>query len=194
MTAQVMFTLLTLFLVSFCTGQDFCLSKKCPQCTVVETHPEFELRLCGPTDWITTKIASTSSSDVLAANSRLKDYTKRQIKAGYDIPTDSWPVLVTVTDSEVDPKYSLSWFLPPGAKKPENSDPLVQLESKPEVRIYVRAFGGFPSLENGRENAKQLREALNMAGKTFDPDNYSGAGYESYFSLTHHNEIWINAA
>jgi len=59
---------------------------------------------------------------------------------------------------------------------------------------FFRSFGGSPSLNSGQENAKVLREALIKAGKTFDPHTSIGAAYDSYFSLTHHNEIWIYAA
>ncbi|XP_013763621.1 heme-binding protein 2-like isoform X2 [Pundamilia nyererei] len=155
---------------------------------------EFEVRLYDTSTWITTKIDSSQSSDVLAANSRLKDYAKKQTEAGFEISSDIWPALVKVTDGKGGPKFALSWFIPPGTTTPENSDPLVQLESKPEATVYVRVFGGAPSIQSGQENAKKLREALITAGKTFDHDTYNGAGYESFFSLTHHNEIWIYAA
>ncbi|XP_014186213.1 heme-binding protein 2 [Haplochromis burtoni] len=192
--AQVVFALLAVFLVSLCTGQDFCPKEKCPQYKVVETHQDFEVRLYGATDWITTKLDSTRISDYLAANSRLKTYVKRQAEAGFEIPDDCWPVLVTVTEGEGDPKMSVSWFVSSGGKKGEIYDPLVKLETKPEATIYVRVFGGAPSTETGQENTKILREALAKTGKTFDPSTHAAATYESYFSFTHHNEIWISAA
>lgn len=43
---------------------------------------DFEVRLYDASTWITTKIDSSQSSDVLAANSRLKDYAKKQTEAG----------------------------------------------------------------------------------------------------------------
>lgn len=43
---------------------------------------DFEVRLYDTSTWITTKIDSSQSSDVLAANSRLKDYAKKQTEAG----------------------------------------------------------------------------------------------------------------
>lgn len=57
-----------------------------------------------------------------------------------------------------------------------------------------RTFGGTPSVSSGQTNAVLLRQALSQAGKTFDLHTYIGAGYDSFFSLTHHNEIWIYAA
>lgn len=59
---------------------------------------------------------------------------------------------------------------------------------------YKRVFNGVPSIERGKENAALLREALVKAGKTFDRQSYTGAGYDSYFSPEHHSEIWIPAA
>lgn len=58
--------------------------------------------------------------------------------SGSEIPADCWPVLVTVTEDEGDPKMSVSWFVPPGGQKSELSDPLVKLESKPGVAIFIR--------------------------------------------------------
>uniref|UniRef100_A0A4W6DQ77 Uncharacterized protein n=1 Tax=Lates calcarifer TaxID=8187 RepID=A0A4W6DQ77_LATCA len=55
-------------------------------------------------------------------------------------------------------------------------------------------FTDRPSVKNGQDNAQELREALVKAGKSFDPHSYTGAGYDTYFSLTHHSEIWIYAA
>ncbi|XP_042289699.1 heme-binding protein soul2 [Thunnus maccoyii] len=196
---QPLFVLVALFLVSSCKGQswtapDFCHQQKCPQFTVVEANQDFEERLYVATDWITTKIESSDDRDVMAAHSRLKDYCQKQQKAGYEISADTWPGLITVKEGEDGSALTMSWFVPPGTTKPENTDELVTLQSRPEATVYVRVFGGFPSITKGQDNAKFLRDALAKAGKTFDPNTYSGAGYDSYFSLTHHNEIWISAA
>ncbi|KAM7408135.1 hypothetical protein PAMA_002017 [Pampus argenteus] len=112
---------------------------------------------------------------------------------GYEIPVDTWPGLMSVTQGEDGSALSMSWFVPPGTPKPENTDELVTLQSIPEATVYVWTFSGTPSIEKGHNNAKMLREALAKAGRTFDPHTYAGAGYESYFSLTHHNEIRIYA-
>ncbi|KAM7385059.1 hypothetical protein PAMP_001157 [Pampus punctatissimus] len=195
---QPLFVLVALVLVSFCKGQDwmppeFCHQKKCPQFKVVETNQDFEERLYVATDWITTKVESSGIADVTAAYSRLKNYCQKQKEAGYEIPVDTWPGLISVTEDEDGPALSMSWFVPPGTPKPEHTDELVTLQSIPEATVYVRTFSGTPSIEKGQDNAKILHEALVKAGKTFNPHTYAGAGYESYFSLTHHNEIWIYA-
>ncbi|CAK6975999.1 heme-binding protein 2-like [Scomber scombrus] len=195
---KTLLVLVALVLVSSCKGQEwtppgFCHQKKCPEFKVVETKQDFEERLYVATEWITTKVESSQTSDVMAAYSRLKNYCQKQKKAGYKIPKDTWPALISVTEGKNGSAVSMSWFVPPGTKTPENTDESVTLQSRPETTVYVRVFGGTPSIESGQENAKLLREALAKAGKTFDPNTYSGAGYDNYISLTHHNEIWIFA-
>ncbi|XP_053171493.1 heme-binding protein 2-like [Scomber japonicus] len=195
---KTLLVFVALVLVSSCKGQKwtppgFCHQKKCPEFKVVETNQDFEERLYVATEWITTKVESSKSSDLMAAFSRLKNYCQKQNEAGYEISDDVWPRLITVTEGEDSSAVSMSWFVPPGTKTPENTDESVTLQSRPEDTVYVRVFGGFPSIESGQENAKLLREALAKAGKTFDPNTYSGVGYDHYISFTHHNEIWILA-
>ncbi|KAK9542076.1 hypothetical protein VZT92_002071 [Zoarces viviparus] len=176
--------LLVLVLVSTCGGQDwttptFCRGQ-CPQFTVVETHQDFEERLYVPAEWITTKMGGSGVADLLAARSRLA-------KAATD--ADSWPVLITVTNGS---DLSLSWFVPPGTMESKITDPSVTLQSRPEVTVYVRIYGGNPSIKSGEENAKILYDDLKKAEKTgADADTYTWAGYDNYISFTHHNEIWI---
>lgn len=58
--------------------------------------------------------------------------------------------------------------------------------------LYKRSYDGTPSIARGRDNRKTLYDALIKAGKTAaDPNSYTWAGYDSYWSLTHHNEVWI---
>ncbi|XP_074531639.1 uncharacterized protein LOC141794909 isoform X3 [Halichoeres trimaculatus] len=148
---------------------------------------DYEERYYEATDWISTRI---ENNDPWAAHSRLKDYTKRQEERGFKLAVDAWPVLIT---ERPDGRY-MSWFLPPGTIKPENNDPYVKLESRPAGIIYVRIFGGTPSLETAEQNIELLQMALKKAMKDFDHNSYSGASFEPYLYSTHHNEVLIQAA
>ncbi|KAM6997069.1 heme-binding protein 2-like [Tautogolabrus adspersus] len=184
---QPLVLLVSLLLVSFCSGQEFCHEKNCPHVTSVEKNNDYEERLYEATDWITTKV---ENNDLWAAHLKLKDYCQRQKEAGFKFPVDSWPVLITE-----DPNgRNLSWFVPPGTRKPENPDALVTLQTRPAGTVYVRVFGGTPSVEKGEENKELLRKALDDAKKDYDHNSCSGAGYEPFLYPVHHNEIWINAA
>lgn len=58
--------------------------------------------------------------------------------------------------------------------------------------IFKRKFSGQPSAEASKENTGKLLSSLGKSCPNMDLVEYSGAGYESYFSLKHHNEIWIS--
>uniref|UniRef100_A0A671W441 Heme-binding protein soul5 n=1 Tax=Sparus aurata TaxID=8175 RepID=A0A671W441_SPAAU len=180
---------LSLFLVSVCTARawpapDFCHGKQCPEYKLVKKAEGFEERLYDASEWITTKVEGTESSDLMDANSRLKAYCKRLNDAGMSRS------LTTSFTHTVD--YWLSWFVPPGTTTlPPESNSTVILESRPESTVYVRVFGGTPSIKKGEANASELCKSLE---KDCTGTTYSGAGYDSFFSLSHHNEIWIYAS
>ncbi|KAL6101391.1 uncharacterized protein ACO6RY_16649 [Pungitius sinensis] len=174
--------LVLLVLVSVCGGQDwipppFCHGK-CPPFTVVGTHQDFEERLYAPAKWLTTQMGGSTISDLLAAKSRLE-------KVATD--ADTWPVLINCTNG-VDLSYS--YFVPANSKLIESTDPSVILHSRPEVTVYVRSYDGTPSIQKGQDNRQTLYDALIKAGKSA-ANTYTWAGYDSYWSITHHNEVWI---
>uniref|UniRef100_A0A673ADP6 Heme-binding protein soul2 n=1 Tax=Sphaeramia orbicularis TaxID=375764 RepID=A0A673ADP6_9TELE len=160
-----------------------------PTFEVLEKNEEYETRRYGVTVWITTKIPDESVPEITKSRDRLVKYCKKIEDNGYGTCSTNWPVLVNVTN---DAEYSLSWFLV------SDSD-VSTLIPDPDVTVrhllggiaYVKKFGGTPSIESGKENAKTLREALANAGQTFNPHVYCGAGYDPFLSVTHHNEIWI---
>ncbi|XP_034408209.1 heme-binding protein soul2 [Cyclopterus lumpus] len=175
--------LLALVLVSACGGRvwtapDYC-STECPQYTVVEKHKDFEERLYASAQWITTKMAGTVISDLMAASSRLA-----KVATGAD-----WPVLISLTN---DSECWYSWFVPRDMTESQITDPSVKLWRRPEVSVYVRVFDGTPSIKSGRDNAKILYDDLKKAERSVaDANAYTWAGYNTYLSLTHHNEIWM---
>ncbi|KAF0027656.1 hypothetical protein F2P81_020397 [Scophthalmus maximus] len=194
---QHLSVVVALVLVSLCKGwpaPNFCHQKPCPEYQLVGANQDFEERRYVDIDLITTTVDDQTPAALMAARSRLESYRQSQKKAGYEIPSDTWPGMITVTEGEGDPHLSYSWFLPPGTARTNSTDPSVAVQTRPGATVYVRVFGELPSIESGRKNAALLRAALGQAGKAFDQHTYTGAGYDGYFSLWHHNEIWISAA
>ena len=77
--------------------------------------------------------------------------------SGYEISGDIWPRLITVTEGEDSSTVSMSWFVPPGTKIPENTDESVTLQSRPEATVYVRwAAVTFNSVFSWRRSIKHL--------------------------------------
>uniref|UniRef100_A0A3Q3LWX4 Heme-binding protein soul2 n=1 Tax=Mastacembelus armatus TaxID=205130 RepID=A0A3Q3LWX4_9TELE len=196
---QSLSVFVVLVLAVFCKEQDwetpdFCQGKQCPKYKLVDKIQNFEERLIVATDWITTKIVSPTSDDMLAAHNKLKDYCQKQREAGYEIPDNTWPALITVTEGDSGLNLSLSWFLPPDTRKPAYNDPAVTLQTIPESTFYVRVYGGTPSIESAQDNVEVLREDLVKDGKTFTSKMYMVALYDSFFALSHHNEVLICSA
>ncbi|MEQ2166465.1 hypothetical protein GOODEAATRI_028421 [Goodea atripinnis] len=189
---KLLFTLVTLVVVSSCSGQtSSCSNNPCPKYQVIDTHMDFEERHYVDTDWITTKLSSKDSNSLIAAAKTLRAFCAKHKEAGHKI-IDGWPALITTAEGN-DHSTSLSWFLAPGSK-PELTDTSVTMKHKAATTIYVRSYSGIPSLIAAEKNRKNLCEALVKAGKKFNPSISAGAHYESYFSFTHHNEVWVYSA
>uniref|UniRef100_A0A1A7WFC8 Heme-binding protein soul2 n=1 Tax=Iconisemion striatum TaxID=60296 RepID=A0A1A7WFC8_9TELE len=183
-----------LVLVPVCYGDyaEFCHQMPCPEYTVVETNQAFEKREYVATKWITTTMPGNASSDFLAANERLKGFWMSQKEAGKEIP-DTWPVLITSTDGTNGFIQSLSWFLPPGPE-PQIADPSVYLLRKSASTIYVKSFGGVPSVRASQESRDALKNYLTTNEITYNPQITTAVFYDSYFAFSHHNEVWFYAA
>ncbi|KAK2848631.1 hypothetical protein Q5P01_008465 [Channa striata] len=182
---------LVLLLIRRGTTTDVCHDKICPQYKVIETNQDFEVRLYDATNWITATIEGKGLNDLKAAHSKLEDYCNGLRRAGYEIPSNAWPVLISSTEGS---GLSLSWFIPPGTRMPEDTHPLVKQQSRAEGTVYVRVFREFPSFESVEKYTDVLHAALDKAGKDYDRRMFSGAFYESYFSTVHNNEVFISAA
>ncbi|XP_049456595.1 uncharacterized protein LOC125903613 isoform X1 [Epinephelus fuscoguttatus] len=176
--------LFLLLLVLFCRGQSwtppkYCHDLPCPKFTSGKTSvKDVEERLLDDTEWISTTITNPTSSDLMAARERLSKVT------GY---VNSWPVLINVTNGKT---LALSWFVAPGSV-PKISDSEVRLERGPKS-VYVRSSDHFPTLEKGQEDKRALCDDLRKGGKTCtDDQTYFVAVYDSFFSVEHYSEIWI---
>ncbi|TWW78492.1 heme-binding protein soul2 [Takifugu flavidus] len=176
--------LLSVLLVSSCSGEDFCKGKTCPAFTVIERNQNYEIHQFVPTTWIRTKVAGTSDSDFLDANGRLKSF----VKNGEISLDNTWPVLINHTK---DNHLWLCWFVPPNTQLSAASSS-VEIFHLPSSTFYVRNFGGIPSVQSGKSNAAKLLSDLERICSNLDSVEYSGAGYDSFWALKHHNEVWIN--
>ncbi|XP_033836085.1 heme-binding protein soul2 [Periophthalmus magnuspinnatus] len=172
-----------------------CKDKICPKFTRTAQHKGYEERLYEPCTWICTKVRTTSTSDLLSALGELKHFAKQKTKQlGVAIAENTWPVLVYEEAGQEGPKYGMCWMVNPDVTLPDSDQGPVTVTTFPQTAIFVRSFGGTPSLEGGRDNANKLKQDLEEAGESFKPGHFYGAGYESQFSLFHHNEIWIKKA
>lgn len=137
------------------------------------------------TVWICTVVRSDSFSDIKEARGRLVSFSTAK-----EMDTDTWPVRIKVMKVNDVKVYKLCWFVNPKDEATVLSADrdVVEVDTVTRRRIYVRCFGGTPSLKLGEDNANILAQTLDNAKRRHD-NNYSAEGYESYFSLQHNNEI-----
>ncbi|CAN9500112.1 unnamed protein product [Ophioblennius macclurei] len=189
MMGRLLLALSALFLVAFCSEEynRFCHNLKCPVYELIATREGFEERRYNETRWISTTIKSDKPEDATATYQRLKSFCDNNGETGHNV-SNTWPALIDVTEGQ----YFMQWFIPVG--NGITGDSSVSVVTRAEATVYVRIFDGTPSVASGQSNAARLREDLERAGISYSHREYMGAGYDSFFSLTHHNEIWIFAA
>ncbi|KAM4615155.1 heme-binding protein soul2 [Polymixia lowei] len=185
----------TLFEVRGWPAPNFCHDYDCPEFEVVKKNEAFEERVYVESRWITTKVPSTKSMDLIQGFSRLKQYCNGKNEQGTQVFTKTWPALITLTEGEdgSDTNVSVSWFVPVNTVLPKPTDPLVTEESRPAGTVYVKVFEG--SITAWHSYAEELHEALVQEGTSFKPHRYTGAGYDNpmNFFIHHHNEVWLYA-
>ncbi|KAK7880630.1 hypothetical protein WMY93_032726 [Mugilogobius chulae] len=175
---------------------DYCKDKICPKFIVTNSKEKYEERLYEASDWICTVLSGTSISDITSGCDRLKDFTKQQNQAlGVDIGDKVYPTVVSQQEGPSGKQYELCWMVDPKVTLKTNINvDQVTVKTLSKGQVFVRSFEGPPSLGAGQENAEKLKRDLEEAGESFLPNTFYGAGYESPFSLSHHNEIWIRKA
>ncbi|XP_077437445.1 uncharacterized protein LOC144061154 [Vanacampus margaritifer] len=197
MMARFIFALFVLVLAFLCKAhsksiEDFCTTEKpCPPYELISANADFETRMYEETCWITTQIQQLNFLGVLAAYNKLENFHNRQ-KAQGNPMFDTLPGIITVVDGSN--HANMSWFVPNGIQFADISDPHVVLQTRPSGTVYVRISRELPSLEAGKQNAGRLRQHLTEAGKSFVDNQFSGAGYASYWAPEHYNEVWISEA
>jgi len=169
----------------------FCRGEPCPQYSLVDINEEFETRQYVRSRWITLNIHSRSNNDLMIAHQTLRAYCE-----GAELPMNTWPVLITLTEGEDGSEsLSLSWFLEDDTVLPETNNLSIVEEFRPATTVYVKVFDTVVSYEDGKDNAEKLRKALAKAGKSVEEHKYTGAGFDypwTYYLL--HNEVWVYAA
>ncbi|RVE75429.1 hypothetical protein OJAV_G00017270 [Oryzias javanicus] len=186
--------MVVLLLLPACSGQSaqHCHGQPCPQYQILEANGDFEVRQYPPTDWLTTEVEGSDLSAFLAARSRLQDFCEKSQKSGQPCP-DAWPAIITVSEESHAKKVTLSWFLPTGTKL-QTFDTLVTLQHRHAAVVFVSSFGGSPGLSAAQDHVESLKKSVAKAGRKFNPQTFTGAGYDKYLAFSHYNEVWVYAA
>lgn len=90
--------------------------------------------------------------------------------------------------------YRMSFLLPAEQQKnpPLPTDEKVFIDEMPEMKVYVKSYGGWMSTASDRNNAKELSDTLDLFNAKYKKNFHYGAGYNSPMTLFgRHNEVWL---
>ncbi|KAJ3610168.1 hypothetical protein NHX12_022262 [Muraenolepis orangiensis] len=147
----------------------FCHTYACPEFTVVHKYDDFEERMYVETQWMTANVQNTDIYQLSEGFGKLDMFCKGKNVDGRSVYSKTWPALITVTEMENgSDSASVSWFFTPDTELPKPLDTSISEEVRPAGIVYVRSFSGMADQRKALYNTNELRQALTLAGKSFE--------------------------
>ncbi|CAL8273634.1 unnamed protein product [Lota lota] len=92
--------------------------------------------------------------------------------------------------------YTMSFLLPSeyqmNPPKPTNTQ--VYISEEPDMKVYVKSYGGLMISSSHMWNTRDLTQTLNSVGAKYDKDFHFAVGYDSPMKIfNRHNEVWFVA-
>uniref|UniRef100_A0A671T1R8 Heme-binding protein 2-like n=1 Tax=Sinocyclocheilus anshuiensis TaxID=1608454 RepID=A0A671T1R8_9TELE len=185
-------------------------SSESSYCTETKECFLFDLVCAGKDYEVRFKISNTSTWVFLTAtfflffNLRKKkeyfEFPKILLKNGLifflKIIDMTAPVIIKVNDSASmwqSSVYALSFLLPSNyqANPPKPTDPSVYFTDTPDMKVYVKSYGGYMMSVVARSQAQSLKTSLDNVQATYETEYYYNVGYNSPMKIMNrHNEAW----
>ncbi|XP_028268872.1 heme-binding protein 2 [Parambassis ranga] len=92
--------------------------------------------------------------------------------------------------------YTISFLLPADYQKnaPKPTDPKVYIHDSPDMRVYVKSYGGWMTGMSDNYKAEDLSSVLNSVNAEYEKEFHYAAGYNSPLTIfNRHNEVWFVA-
>ncbi|XP_043091633.1 heme-binding protein 2 [Puntigrus tetrazona] len=177
---------------SYCTE-----TKECFLFDVVCEGDGYEVRHYEAAKWVSTEVESYFMEIATPkAFRKLYKYITGENEAGAKIDMTA-PVLIKVNDSASlwqSSVYGLSFLLPSKhqANPPKPTDPSVYLTNTPDMKVYVKSYGGWMFSPVVTSQTDSLKTALNNVQATYETDYHYNVGYNSPLKIVNrHNEAWF---
>uniref|UniRef100_A0A671T1A8 Heme-binding protein 2-like n=1 Tax=Sinocyclocheilus anshuiensis TaxID=1608454 RepID=A0A671T1A8_9TELE len=160
-------------------------SSESSYCTETKECFLFDLVCAGKDYEVRFKIAV--SPDEFPRTSRFSNRAKIDMTA---------PVIIKVNDSASmwqSSVYALSFLLPSNyqANPPKPTDPSVYFTDTPDMKVYVKSYGGYMMSVVARSQAQSLKTSLDNVQATYETEYYYNVGYNSPMKIMNrHNEAW----
>ncbi|XP_042247755.1 heme-binding protein 2 [Thunnus albacares] len=179
--------------LQFCTETQQCLLFD----LVCETA-DYEVRHYDSVKWVSTD--ETSFFMEIAAMRAFKRLYRYITGANDNAKTIEMtaPVVVKMTDKKFWEMgvYTMSFLLPVEHQMnpPQPTDDKVYIQKTPDVKMYVRSYGGWMTSMADSKKASSLSSALNSVGAEYKRGFHYAVGYNSPMTMfNRHNEVWFVA-
>ncbi|XP_057201577.1 heme-binding protein 2 [Triplophysa rosa] len=176
---------------SFCTE-----TKECLLYDLVCEGDGYEVRHYDSAKWVTAEAESYFMEIAISrAFRKLFKYITGENEAGAKIDMTA-PVLIkskedkSMLESSV---YVLSFLLPSDyqANPPKPTDLSVYFTDTPDMKVYVKSYGGWMVSVKAKMQSKQLKTSLDNVQASYESDYHYDVGYNSPMKLLNrHNEVW----
>lgn len=157
----------------------------------------YEFRKYMAAKWTSTKmVAPTFDESTGTAFRRLFNYITGK-NAGDKKVSMTVPVTMAITKEPTDVQMVMSFYVPHEYQEnpPQPTGEGVYTESRDEISVYVRRFGGRAKGEDWFRELDNLRKDLEADGisdEDLDLSTFFAVGYDSPFKLFwRRNEVWI---
>ncbi|XP_023854436.1 heme-binding protein 2-like [Salvelinus sp. IW2-2015] len=175
----------------FCTE-----SKECLLYDLVCKNDDYEVRHYDSVKWVSTdEEAYFMDMATYTAFRRLFNYITGSNKAGVCVCvvccyTDLFEEKKKTWGSSV---FTLSFLLPSTHQMtpPQPTDDKVYFTEMPDMKVYVRSYGGWMMSLTSSVNSMLLKRQLDKVQATYNKDYHYAVGYDSPKKiLNRHNEVW----
>jgi len=158
-----------------------------PKFKLLKRTQSYELRQYEPNNWVATSAEGSTNSMFM----RLFRYIGGNNEARQKIPM-TVPVSIKIAPGQgTSTKYTMQFYLT-SANNPKPSSSDVFLTSYPEMKLYVRTYGGYTNDEKLQENLEQLKK--DVGEENLNLSYYFSAGYDPPWKFWNRiNEVWVMA-
>uniref|UniRef100_A0A668AWU2 Heme-binding protein 1 n=1 Tax=Myripristis murdjan TaxID=586833 RepID=A0A668AWU2_9TELE len=177
---------------NLCTETEECLLYD-----LVCENENYEVRHYSSVKWVSTdEEAFFMDTAIMTAFRRLFKYITGSNKNGEKIEMTA-PVVIKIDDSKKQfwqsKVYTMSFLLPSEHQEnpPQPTDDKVYFQTMPEMKMYVKSYGGWMMSLTDKINADRLTNQLDAVGAQYKQDHHYAVGYNSPMALRKHNEVWF---
>lgn len=178
---------------SFCTE-----TKECLLFDTICEGEDYEVRKYEFSRWVSADYDSVFMEVAInRAFWKLFQYIQGANDAGIKIDMTA-PVLIHTQDGTKiwkSSRYTVSFLLPSiyqeGQSAPNPTDSSVYFSEMPDMKVYVKSYGGWLFGLTSRTKSRALRESLDASEASYVKGSHYDVGYDSPMKMTNrHNEVW----